>query len=104
MIKVNYTAVCFKQYQAKQFLKQVCLINKVRVMDNNSFYVQAYYNGGLTGFEIIPRDDDFLVANNGDIIAILHHGENWQQVSGKRLPDDVLQSLYQQIEKPKSQA
>ncbi|MDB4925783.1 hypothetical protein [Mucilaginibacter sp.] len=73
-------------------------------MSNNNLYVQAFYNGGMTGFEIIPRGDHFDVARNGEIIAALQHGQTWQQISGKRLPDEVLQSIYQQIEKPESQA
>lgn len=71
-------------------------------MSNSSFYVQAYYNGGMTGFEIIPHDDYFEVARDGKIIATLRHSGNWQQVSGDRLPDDALQSIYQQIDQPKS--
>lgn len=73
-------------------------------MSDNSFYVQAYYNGGMTGFEIIPRGDYFDIARNGEIIATLQRSQTWQQIAGEQLPDDVLQSIYQQIEKPESQA
>lgn len=67
-------------------------------------YVQAYYKGGMQGFEIIPRDNYYEVAKNGEIIARLQHNKTWQQISGEQLPDDVLQSIYQQIERPESQA
>jgi hypothetical protein len=71
-------------------------------MSNNSFYIQAYYNGGLTGFEVIPNDGAFNIARNGEIIATLQRNPTWQQTAGEPLPDDVLQSIYQQIEKPEA--
>ncbi|MDB5115652.1 MAG: hypothetical protein JWQ79_1144 [Mucilaginibacter sp.] len=72
-------------------------------MNNDVFYIEAYYNGGMTGFEIIPRDAHFKIAKNGHIIAVIkNNNDGWQQISGDKLPDEVLQSIYQQIDRPKS--
>ncbi len=73
-------------------------------MSDVNIYVQAYYNGGMTGFEIIPNGDYFEVARDGGIIATLKRIPTWHQVSGDRLPDEVIESMAQQIEKPTRQA
>jgi hypothetical protein len=73
-------------------------------MSNNNIYIQAYYKGGMTGFEVIPGDDQYTVARDGEIIAVLRQSPDWHQISGDKLPDDVLESIIQQIEKPQSQA
>jgi hypothetical protein len=69
-------------------------------MSNDNIYIQAYYKGGMTGFEVIPGEDQYTVARNGEIIAVLKQSPNWNQVSGDKLPDDVLESIIQEIEKP----
>jgi hypothetical protein len=73
-------------------------------MSNNNIYVQAYYKGGMTGFEVIPGQDQYTVARDGEIIAVLRRGPEWHQISGEKLPEDVFESIIQEIEKPQSQA
>ncbi|HEY9535663.1 MAG TPA: hypothetical protein VIQ77_14070 [Mucilaginibacter sp.] len=73
-------------------------------MNNGNLYVQAYYQGGMTGFEVLCSDDIYQVARDGRIIATLRHDTQWHQLSGDPLPDDVIESIGMQIEKPESQA
>ena len=66
------------------------------------FYVQAFYHGGMTNLEIIPDAGHFCVASDGKIIAELHCNTVWEQISGVPLPQEVLESIYQQMEQKKS--
>jgi len=72
------------------------------MITNNSFYVQVYFNGGMNGLEVIPQNNQFAIAYDGRIIAQIEHADGWRQVSGDKLPDDVLTSIYQEIESKKS--
>lgn len=65
---------------------------------NESFYVQAYYHGGLTSFEVTPTGHSYLIAYDGQLIAELQHNEDWMQISGKPLDEDVFVSIKQSIE------
>jgi hypothetical protein len=40
-------------------------------MNNGNLYVQAYYQGGMTGFEVLCSDDIYQVARDGRVIATL---------------------------------
>jgi hypothetical protein len=74
-------------------------------MSDGTTYIQAYFKGGMTGFEVIPTvNNEYQLARNGAIIATVRHDKTWQQLSGDKLPDDVLESIGLQIEKPESQA
>ena len=63
-----------------------------------SFYVQAFYNGGMNSFEVTPHDDKYKVAYDGKTIAELWHYKEWEQVSGVPLDEDVFVSIKQAIE------
>lgn len=64
----------------------------------DNFYVQAYYHGGMNSFEITPQDDRYQIAYDGDIVAELRHNEDWKQISGEPLDEDVFVSIRQAIE------
>jgi hypothetical protein len=66
--------------------------------DLESFYVQAFYHGGMNSFEITPLENSYKVAYDGDVIAELQHQEDWEQVSGEPLDEDVFVSIKQAIE------
>jgi len=73
-------------------------------MNNGNLYVQAYYRGGMTGFEVLCSDDIYRLYIDGHQIATLTHDNQWRQTSGDPLPDEVIESIGLQIEKPQSQA
>lgn len=73
-------------------------------MNNGNLYVQAYYQGGMTGFEVLCGDGIYRIARDGGIIATLKHDIKWYQVSGDPLPAEVVQSIGMQIEKPDKQS
>lgn len=73
-------------------------------MNNDGIYVQAYYRGGMTGFEVLCRDDIYSVFISGHEIATLIRENKWKQVSGDPLPDEVVESIGMQIDIPQSQA
>jgi hypothetical protein len=64
----------------------------------DNFYVQAFYNAGMNSFEVTPREDSYQVAYDGQVIAVLRHNEDWEQVSGEPLEEDVFVSIKQAIE------
>ncbi len=70
--------------------------------EGHVFYVQAFYHGGMTSFEIIPDGKHYCIAADGKIIAELRYNNGWQQISGAQLPKEVLESIYLQIEQKKS--
>jgi hypothetical protein len=63
-----------------------------------TFYVQAYYNGGMNSFEVIHNEGHFGVAYSGNVIAEIRNNENWGQISGDPLDKDVFISIKQAIE------
>ncbi|TSD66349.1 hypothetical protein FFF34_002810 [Inquilinus sp. KBS0705] len=65
---------------------------------NDSFYVQAYSNGGMNSFEVTTVGRNFTVYYDGRIIAELQRDDEWQQVSGQPLADDVFVSIKQAID------
>jgi len=67
-------------------------------------HIQVDYNGDTTGFQVVQHGNFFEIAKDGKIIATLRHENGWQQVSGDRLPDDVIASIGVQIIKAESQA
>lgn len=73
-------------------------------MNNGNIYVQAYYRGGMTGFEVLCSDDIYQVFIDGHVIATLRHNNKWYQESGDPLPDEVIESIGMQIDKPEKQA
>jgi hypothetical protein len=73
-------------------------------MNNGNIYVQAYYRGGMTGFEVLCSDDIYKVFIDGHEIATLVRENKWKQVSGDPLPDEVVESIGMQIDRPQSQA
>jgi hypothetical protein len=88
-------------YLSKNEQEQIAgFIKKYEEADSetDTLYIQAFYNGGMNGFEIVPHGKSYSVAYDGKIIANIQHNEVWEQVSGETLPDDVLTTLYQGIE------
>lgn len=73
-------------------------------MNNGNLYVQAYYRGGMTGFEVLCSDDIYQVFIDSNRIATLSRGDKWHQTSGDPLPDEVVESIGLQIDRPQSQA
>lgn len=71
-------------------------------MSDNSFYVQAYFNGGMNSLEVIPQGHRFAIAYDGRVIAEVERNPDWQQVTGNILPDEVLTSIFQEIDNKKS--
>lgn len=71
-----------------------------QIMDNrrDSFYVQAFYKGGMNSFEVIPIEDYFVIAFDGEFIAKIQHNEDWVQTSGDPLDQDVFVTIKQAIE------
>jgi hypothetical protein len=63
-----------------------------------SFYVQAFYHGGMNSFEVKAQEHTYTVAYDGQVIAELQHHEKWEQVSGDPLEEDVFVSVKQAIE------
>lgn len=63
-----------------------------------SFYVQAFYHGGMNSFEIKAQEGIYTVAYDGKVIAELEHDNKWEQVSGDPLEEDVFVSIKQGIE------
>lgn len=64
----------------------------------SSFYAQAYYHGGMNSFEVKAKEGSYTVAHDGKIIAELQHREEWKQISGEPLEEDVFVSIKQAIE------
>jgi hypothetical protein len=52
----------------------------------------------MNSFEVTPHEDSYTVAYDGKIIAELQHHEDWEQVSGDPLEEDVFVSIKQAIE------
>ncbi|NOW96086.1 hypothetical protein [Mucilaginibacter sp. SG564] len=63
-----------------------------------SFYVQAFYHGGMNSFEVTARECSYTVAYDGKVIAEIRHLGEWQQISGEPLEEDVFVSVKQAIE------
>lgn len=73
-------------------------------MNNGNLYVQAYYRGGMTGFEVLCGDGIYQVFIDGHRIATLNRDNKWRQISGDPLPEEVVESIGLQIDRPQSQA
>lgn len=71
-----------------------------RIMDikRDSFYVQAFYRGGMNSFEVIPIENYFVIAFGGEFIAKIQHNEEWVQTFGEPLDEDVFVTIKQAIE------
>lgn len=71
-----------------------------RIMDikRASFYVQAFYKGGMNSFEVIPIENYFVIAFGGEFIAKIQHNEEWVQTFGEPLDEDVFVTIKQAIE------
>jgi hypothetical protein len=78
----------------KQTFRYICLNN----MESDSFYVQAFYKGGMNSFEVIPIENYFVIAFGGEFIAKIQHNEDWEQTSGEPLDEDVFITIKQAIE------
>ncbi|HEY0244666.1 MAG TPA: hypothetical protein VGC01_03810 [Mucilaginibacter sp.] len=70
--------------------------------EEHNFYVQAFYQGGMNSFEVIPDGNNYRLARDGKIIAELNHDDSWQQTGGEPLPQGVLESIYQEIDQKKA--
>jgi hypothetical protein len=66
-------------------------------VSEETFYVQAYHNGGMNSFEVIPNEGHFGIAYSGEIIAEIQNNEEWEQISGEPLDKDVFTTLVQAI-------
>jgi len=66
--------------------------------DTASFYVQAFYHGGMNSFEVKAQEGSYTVAYDGNVIAELQHNKKWEQVNGDPLEEDVFVSIKQAIE------
>jgi hypothetical protein len=64
----------------------------------SSFYVQAFYHGGMNSFQVKAQEGSYTVAYDGKIIAELRHHQQWQQISGEPLEKDAFISIKQAIE------
>jgi hypothetical protein len=64
----------------------------------SSFYVHAFYHGGMKSFEVTPDKYGYSVAYDGQVIAVFQRNEGWVQVSGEKLDEDVFVSVEQAIE------
>jgi hypothetical protein len=62
-----------------------------------TFYVQAYYNGGMNSFEVKPNEGHFGIAYSGEVIAEIQNHEDWEQISGEPIDKDVFTTLVQAI-------
>jgi len=60
--------------------------------------VQAFYHGGMNSFEVKAKEGSYIVAHDGKIIAELQHREEWKQISGDPLEEDIFVSIKQAIE------
>jgi hypothetical protein len=69
--------------------------------EQHNFYVQAFYKGGMNSFEVIPDGNMYRIASDGKIIAELQNAGEWSQISGEQLPDEVLESIYMEIDEKK---
>jgi hypothetical protein len=75
-----------------------------RIIENNSeqpnesFYVQAFYKGGMNSFEVIPIEGYFVIAFDGKFIAKIQHNKVWEQTFGDPLDEDVFITIKQAIE------
>jgi hypothetical protein len=74
------------------------IIEKNSDQDKQSFYVQAFYKGGMNSFEVIPIEGYFVIAFDGEFIAKIQHNEEWVQTSGDPLNEDVFVTIKQAIE------
>jgi hypothetical protein len=75
-------------------------IQRLEDRDENTagFYVQAFYHGGMNSFEVKAHEGSYSIAYDGQVIAVLEHHEQWEQVSGDPLEEDVFVSVKQAIE------
>jgi hypothetical protein len=76
----------------------VKILNNISDQENESFYVQAFYKGGMNSFEVIPIENYFVIAFGGQFIAKIEHNEEWEQTSGDPLDEDVFVTIKQAIE------
>jgi hypothetical protein len=63
-----------------------------------SFYVPAFYHGGMNSFEVKAQEGSYTVAYDGKLIAELRRHQKWQQINGESLEEDVFVSIKQAIE------
>lgn len=73
-------------------------------MDNGTIYVQAYYRGGMTSFEVLCNNGIYRLFIDGHQIATLQKDGKWHQVDGNELPDEVIESIGIEIDKPQNLA
>lgn len=77
-------------------------LEQIRTPDHpefHPFYMQGMYHGGMESFEILPKEESFDIAYDGKIIAEIVHREQWQQIAGETLPEDLFDNIIYQIEK-----
>lgn len=64
----------------------------------HSFPYEATIGGRKHAYRITQDNDKYGVEQDGLVIAEISHGEQWQQLSGKPLEKELLQSICDQIE------
>lgn len=64
-----------------------------------SFYVEAYYKGKLTNFEIVPNESHFGIMIGNELLGEVQNNEVWEQVSGEELPEYLLDLFFVAIKK-----
>lgn len=63
-----------------------------------SFTVRALYEGGDVSFTIVPNEGHFGIMLYDKLIGEMQRNEEWEQVSGEQLPNEVIEALGLAIE------
>jgi len=53
----------------------------------SAFNVEAYYEGKMAHFKVIPNESHFAVEQDNKFVAMIEHLEDWQQTGGDELPE-----------------
>jgi hypothetical protein len=62
------------------------------------FEVEAYHQGEMAKFSIIPNEGHFAIELNNQLVAMIEHLEKWEQTAGDELPEDILDKITTAIE------
>ena len=63
-----------------------------------SFIIQAYHEGKIAEFKVIPNEGHFAVEVQDKFVAMIELLEDWEQTSGDELPGDVFKKITDAIE------
>ena len=64
----------------------------------SAFNVEAYYEGKMAHFKVIPNEGHFAVEQDNELVAMIEYLEDWQQTGGDELPEDVFKKITEAIE------